>query len=412
MVKKFIYLTDYYHPAPTSIGICGDAIIKELIKDGNHVDVVCFGDKTNYKEQELSPGLRVFHVKDRIWELMSRSKKSFMVKSGSIICRMSQLLMIYFFPMTSVSVPIRYLRMVSKLCEMNSYDEIVSSYAPFEACWAAYKQKMKSPSLKWSIYILDTFTNRGASKFFSEKWNDQHGWRWEQKFFPKADRIINLRCHETHHKQSRYNIYREKMYFVDIPLFDPYKFADVEAQPHKETMRFVYTGRIDSYWYSPKKICELFERISDGKDWKLYFFGSPGDCEGYLDEMNRRTKGKIIKEGLVSRDRIKEELKAADVLVSFCHMDSDKVQSKIFDYMSTGVKILHLTDSSLRDSARGYYKHYGNALVLDDKDWKDKSDLSVICSFLNDGKRLTEDELKDLFIDNRPRTTAEILEGV
>lgn len=176
-------------------------------------------------------------------------------------------------------------------------------------------------------------------------------------------------------------------------------------------MRFVYTGRIDSHWYSPKKICELFVKLSEGKNWKLHIFGNSGDCTAYLDEMNRLTNGKIVREGLVSRDRVKEELKSADVLVSFCYMDSDKIQSKIFDYMSTGAKILHLTDFSKRDSARDYYNRYGNALILENADWEEGKDLTPIFSFLEDGKRISIDELKDLFKDNRPQTTAKILEG-
>lgn len=411
MKKHFLYLTDYYYPSPTSIGICGDAVIRKLIEDGNKVDVVCFGDKTRKDEKIILPDLRLFHVKDRIWEIMRRSNKGFVSKTGNIICRISQLLTMHFFPMSSFSVPIRYLRVVKELYKKNGYEEIVSSYAPFEACWAAYRLAMKKREIRWSIYILDTFTNRGASKFFSEKWNDSHGWRWEKQFFFRADKIINLRCHETHHKQNRYDAYRDKMFFVDIPLFDPAKFENVKVQPHEEELRFVYTGRIDSHWYSPKRICELFDKLSKGKNWKLHFFGNSGDCTAYLDEMNRLTNGKIVREGLVSRERVKEELKGADVLVSFCYMDSDKIQSKIFDYMSTGAKILHLTDFTARDSARDYYSCYNNALVLDDADWRDGKDLTQICSFLEDGKRIPIDELKNLFKDNRPQTTAEILEG-
>lgn len=410
MGKRFLYLTDYYYPLPTSIGVCGDAVIQKLLSDGNKVDVVCFGDKTNISTTALSKDLNVYCVKDRLWEIMRRSSGRAVEKAGSVICRMSQLMMIHFFPMTSISVPKRYLNVVRKLYSLTIYDEVVSTYAPFEACWAAYKLALEHKEVNWSIYILDTFTNRGKSKFFSEKWNDNHGWIWEKRFFARADKIINLRCHEKHHEQKRYDVYRKKMYFADIPLFEPEKFANIERIPHKEKLRFVYTGRIDSHWYSPEKICELFQRISGGKDWKLHFFGNPGDCNAYLDKMNQITGGKIIKEGLVSRNRVKEELKSADVLVSFCHMDSDKVQSKIFDYMSTGLKILHLTDYSARDSARDYYERYDNALILDDEAWKNGKDYSFIIAFLENGNRIPMDKLRLMFPDNRPETTAHILE--
>ena len=410
MSKHFLYLTDYYYPSPTSIGVCSDMIIRQLIKDGHEVDVVCFGDTANGEGIKIARNLRVFHVKDRLWERLQRSQASYKVKIGRLICRISQFSVMYFFPMSSVSVPIRYYHLVKKIYNRNSYDEIISSYAPFEACYAACCLKKKNPDIRWSIYILDTFTNRGASKFFSEKWNDRHGWRWEKKFFPKTDKIINLRCHEKHHQQSRYNDFRYKMYFVDIPLFDPGKFQNIETEEHDEELRFVYTGRIDSHWYSPRKMCELFWKLSEGKNWRLHFFGNPGDCRDYLAEMNRLTNGKIVMDGFVSRDRVKQEIKNADVLVSFCHMDSDMVQSKIFDYMSTGSKILHLTDLKYRDSAREYYKKYRNAVILDETEWNDRRRMNQIVKFLEDKEKIPISELQILFEDNRPQTTAWILE--
>lgn len=409
-MKRFLYLTDYYYPSPTSIGVCDDAVIKKLISDGNKVDVVCFGIGTYNTPIEIAPELRVFYVKDRMWERLQKKNQKEIKRIGRGVCRVNQLLMMHFFPMTTITVPLRYFLLCDYLYRKYEYDELVSTYAPFEACWAAYKLCEKNKKIRWSLYILDTFTNRGASKFFSEEWNDIHGWRWEKKFFAKASKIINLRCHEEHHQQERYNIFRNKMYFTDIPLFNPHKFDDVDIVNHDEELCFVYTGRIDSHWYSPVKLCELFSYISKDKDWRLHFFGNPSDCEKYLDEMNKKSNGKIIKEGLVNRDEAIKAVKNADVLVSFCYMDSDKIQSKIFDYMSTGTKILHLTDSSCRDSARDYYEKYENAFILDEKNIFDNRTLKKLVAFLENRHKISTENLMSLFVENRPESTAEILE--
>lgn len=409
-MKRFLYLTDYYYPSPTSIGVCDDAVINELISDGNQVDVVCFGARTCKTPIEIATGLRVFHVKDRMWEILQEKNQKAFKRIGGVLCRMNQLSMMHFFPMSSITVPLRYFILCDYLYKNYEYDELVSTYAPFEACWAAYKLCKKNEKIGWSLYILDTFTNRGASKFFSEEWNDKHGWRWEKIFFSKASKIINLRCHEKHHQQERYDIFRNKMYFTDIPLFNPHKFDNIDAINHDEELCFVYTGRIDSHWYSPVKLCELFSYISKGKDWRLHFFGNPSDCEKYLDEMYDRTNGKIVKEGFVSRETVIREMKSADVLVSFGHMDSDMVQSKIFDYMSTGAKILHLTNFSFRDSAREYYKKYENAFVLDEKNISDKETMKNLVFFLENGQKLSTEKLTSLFVENRPETTVKILE--
>lgn len=405
-MSKILFLTDYYYPNPTSIGVCDDAVIQQLLSDGIKVDVVCFGERTVFDPVQVIPGLRVFYVKDRLWERLNRHPYNWVRTFGRLICRLSQLSTMHWFPMQSITVPKRYLSSVRKIFGNDDYNQIVSSYAPFEATWAAYKI-CRQHSVKWSLYILDTFTNRGTSKFFSEKWNDKHGWRWEKKFYSQADQIINLKCHEQHHQQSRYNPYRNKMKFVDIPLYNPDKFNGIVKEINKEDMRFVYAGRIDSHWYPPQHMCELFLRISEGKNWRLYFFGNPSDCEKYLDSLD---KSRIVKAGFISRSEVEQELINADVLVSFCHMDSEKIQSKIFDYMSTGNKILHITSKDNRDSAKDYYSNYSNAFIIDIDELHSEKRLDDLLRFLSDGKRLSLEERNNLFPLNRPQITAEILE--
>lgn len=378
---------------------------------GNEVDVLCFGNKNCLVPIEISDGVRVFHVRDRLWELIKKeSKNKYVKRIGNILCRISQLIFMYWFPMTSWTVPKRFENLALNLQKLNQYDIVVSSYAPFEAAWAGWKVKKKFKDVKWVLYILDTFTNRGKSKFFSEKWNDKHGWRWEKNFFPTADKIITLKCHEKHHQQERYIPYKNKLFFTDIPLYDVHKYDNVEMKAKTDEKNFVYTGRIDSHWYSPIEMCELFLQLCDNKNWKLHFFGNPSDCENYLDKMNEKSNGKIIKEGFISRKRVEYELKNADVLVSFSHKDSDMVQSKIFDYMSTGNKIIHLTDSTGRDSVREYYKEYPYAYILDSKDIKKKDTLRKVVEFIElDRNPNSANSIEDLFHDNRPNTTARII---
>jgi hypothetical protein len=408
-MKKILYLTDYYYPNPTSIGVCGNAVIQKLLADGYFVDVLCFGIESSETPIKCEGNLRIYTVKDRLWERLIRKGYG---KSGRIICRLSQFLMMHWFPMTSITVPNRFSKMARNLHEKNHYTTVVSSYAPFEACWAGYKIKQKNPDIEWDIYVLDTFTNRGASRFFSREWNDQHGWYWEKKFFEEASKVILLKCHEKHHGQNRYNPYRKKFYYVDIPLYDIHKFDKTARVHHEEEKRFVYTGRIDTHWYSPVQMAELFLEASKEKDWKLYFFGNPTDCENYLDIMQKKSYGKIVKAGFVSRETVEIELKNADVLVSYCHKDSDMIQSKIFDYMSTGNKIIHLTDSRFRDSARLYYEQYPNALILN-TDSMDKNDMiKKIVEFTETDELVTCKEMETLFVDNRPEATARVIEIV
>lgn len=408
MAKNILWCTDYYYPQPTSIGVCSDAVIRMLLSLGYNVDVLCFGETNSLQPIKIENGSKVYFVKDRLWERLSRRKNRWFKKLGILLCRISQVIFMHWFPMQS-TVHLRFTKQALKLCKKIHYDIVVSTYAPFEATWAGAEIKKKYKDVQWKLYILDTFTNRGKSKYFSEVWNDKHGWKWERKFFSKADNILILKCHQKHHQQERYNPFWKKIFFIDIPLFDPHKYDRVKMQLPSSGKHFIYTGRIDSHWYSPVDICTLFMHISLGKDWTLHFFGNPSDCEEYLDEMNLKTNGRIIKEGFVSRKRVEYELKNADILISFCHMDSEMIQSKIFDYMSTGNKIIHLTNYTFRDSARAYYEHYPNVYVLDVHDIDNPEKIRQIIEFVESDKQADCENISKSFIDNTANATAEII---
>lgn len=408
-MKKVLLLTDYYYPNPTSIGVCVDSVVDVLIEKGYNVDLICFGSNNCMEPIIIKQGIRVFFVKDRLWERIWKKNGSTFHLIGSIICRTSQLFMIHWFPMTSVTVPLRYYCIAKKIYENNKYDFIVSSYAPFEATYAAYK--INKNGTPWVMYVLDTFSNRGRSKLFSRKWNETHGWRWERKFFSSASRIIVMKCHESHHQKSRYDFCRNKLFFSDIPLYNPNKYNGVKDITHDTSLRFVYTGRIDSHWYSPKEICDLFCHLSDKKNWTLHFFGRPTDCDKYLDDMSEKTAGKIVKEGFVSRERVMEEIKNADVLVSCCHSDSEMIQSKIFDYMSSGNKIIHITRKGLRDSAVDYYSDYPNAFIINIEDFDNVDIINHLVNFLESEIKIGYYELHNLFPSNRPENTASLIES-
>lgn len=416
-MKRILFITDFYYPQPTSIGISTHKITKELQLNGNDVHVLSFGaandiDAGDYEDVKLH--YVKFRLYDRLLKFYEKRIGSISGKIAYIIAmiliRMPGLFFLGLYPMNSI-INIYYIyRMAKKLHNKYSYDMVISTYSPFDGLIAGYLIKRKFKDLLLVLYVLDTLSNRGPSKWFSSKWTERKGYKWERRIYPYADAVLNMKCHEGHHNNERYNQFRERLYTVDIPLFEPKEFKDggiADLFDHENT-HFVYTGRILSHLTSPEYLCELFLKLSENQDYKLHFFSS-GDCETVLMQYQKQSNEKIIREGFVERNIAMKAVFDADILVSIGCAESMKVPSKIFDYMSAGKKIIHIKKSDL-DIALTYYEKYPLALILSEDDSYDEN-ISRIKDFLYTEKDFNDiEDLNEVFKINKPNHTADIIE--
>jgi glycosyltransferase involved in cell wall biosynthesis len=412
-MKKILFVCDFYYPNATSIGVCAHKVAKNLHENGNEVHILCFGSKKeNIMEYE---NMKVHHVKKRIEDRLynyANSHNSLLGKFAHILSvlktRIWQIIYFPFFRMMSILVPVRFYNKIKKLNQRHAYDMIVSTYNPFEGMLAGYWFKKKRPDILFVLYILDTLSNAGATKWISPKLNEKMGWRWEKCIFPYCDMIINLRCHEQHHMKQKYDPFRDKMVFADIPLFqlcanDVKKIQLFE----KNIVHFTYAGRVLSGISNPTGLLMLFEKLSLNANYKLHFFSS-GDCESIIAEYERKTGGKIIREGLVSHEKIQNILRNSDVLVSIGNSQSEKITAKIFEYISTGKPCLHVQRSE-KDTAVPYYQKYPLALIIKELDSIEEN-IKKITDFLNNSaKEINLLELKERFIENTPEFTGKLI---
>ncbi len=417
-MSKILFITDFYYPRPTSIGISTHKITKELCDNGNEVHVLCYGDK-NMIDVEMYEGVQIHYIKYRIYDrLLKFSEKNFDKIIGKVthllamlLIRIPGLLYLGLYPMNSITNINSIYKMIKKLHRNYNYDVVVSTYSPFDGLIAGYLLKKKNKNLLFVLYVLDTLSNRGKSKWFSRKWTEKMGYKWEQRIYPYADAILNMKCHENHHKKNRYKPYADKMYIVDIPLFEMKNNEDETKSLFDSTNKhFVYTGRVLSHLTDPIYLCELFLRLCKDQDYNLHFFSS-GDCEKTIIHYQKKANNKIIREGLVDRDTAIKALNDSDVLISIGCAESMKVPSKIFDYMSAKKKIIHFKKGDL-DVALEYYKKYPLALIISEEDSYEMN-IKKIHEFLSVENSFDSlENLEEIFKINKANHTASIIEQV
>ncbi len=416
---RVLFVCDYYYNNPTSIGIIVDKIVKEFKKRDIDVYVLSYApinkrdilkaDKSLYFiNAKLGDRLRKIGEQntDRIWG-------KFALVSGTSLIRLGQLVFWPWARMTSISVPLKYYNKIKEIYREKNIDMIISSHSPFDGMLGSYWFKKKNRDIRWVCYILDSLTNKGKTKFISSKTNDKKGWFWEQKFYKLADKIINIQCNEIHNKQKRYNAFRDKMYIADIPLMEESIIKESikkKVPTSQNSVSAVYAGRLLSHLSSPKYLCEVFTKLSTRNDIKLEFYSS-GDCQSLVDGYNKRTNGKIVYKGIISHEKLLEIYEKTDILVSIGSRRPDMLPSKIFEYMSTGKKIIHVTKGD-GDICVEHFNKYPQALILDEREPISESVKKVISFIKQEDKNVSVESLKTIFKINTPEYTADLMLGM
>lgn len=172
----------------------------------------------------------------------------------------------------------------------------------------------------------------------------------------------------------------------------------------------VYCGLLSRDYRPPYRLIDLVREMSKSLDIECLFF-SRGDCEDTLREAEEKTNGIIKRMGYVSQDVLEEYLVKADFLLDIGnHLSGDdySLPSKVVEYISSGKPIIHM--NGVNDSAIEYLEKYGHSVNVPDGDIKDEVVEAVVKFVLETkGKRKDFSEIIELFPQNTPQYTAEII---
>lgn len=367
-MKKILLATDSYHYAPTANGICVEELAHEFLKEGNQVHVLCF-QHGRESQEEIIENIQIHRIRmDWVNQLrflyekkLTGFRQKFVKAIMIILNRFEAIAFLHWFPIRSPLFCYRYTKKIEKLQNLYNYDIIIASYAPFEAAYALYKLDKKY-IVKKCLYTLDSFTNLKQRFFLSPEFQDKKGWEWEKKIYGVCDLILNMKCHESHYSQDRYFPYIGKMKIVDIPhmIFD--NSYCVGKQIEKQTI-ILYAGAIrkDIFPY----VMRLLTPFLRGGG-KLEIYGRT-TIDFFKGQLTPEILKNVYAHGFVDREEVLKAEKHADILLSMGNSNSDFIPSKIFEYIASGQKILHIYNYE-HDSALPYYLKYPNSCCINTKD--------------------------------------------
>ncbi|MCM2590893.1 hypothetical protein NDQ53_16445 [Rossellomorea marisflavi] len=417
-MSKILILTDFYHPKPLANGICIHEIALSLKQQGFEVHVLCYGEHQRFSEEDQ--GIFIHYVKGRFFYKLreygenniNNFKGKVAYKSAMLINKFKKVVLFPYFPLTSPLFLFRYWKKAKEIHKENNFRLILSVFNPLEALITGMLIKKRDSSVRFGVYILDSLTNGVKRKYISKSKTEEKGWKWEKKIFNYADKIFIMKSHENHHKQPRYDIYKDKMETVDIPLFK--NFTEFMPQGEKtikekdkDCIDFTYTGELTIVGRNPEYLCSTFLELTKNNNCKLHFY-TRGNAESLIRKYSDIAFGKIIRYGYVAREDAVKAIVTSDILVSIGNEGSDMIPSKIFEYMSTGNKIIHFYKNT-NDSCIFYYKKYPNALLINENN-ADEENIKLINEFMYSKKNnVSYSELKEKFLENTPEYTSKLI---
>jgi len=401
-MKKILLMTDYYYPYPSANGICINELARGLKKIGYEVHVL------SYKRQmdntlDVHEGVYVHHVKPRfffklkefILRNVKQEKQSVALKMLYMLQKIKKIMFFPWYPMTSPVFMFRYYRCALKICNEYGINKVVGQYVPFEAVTAAAMIKMKNRKIKSILYVVDTFTNNYNAKKYPIL--EELGWKWEKRLYSKVDKVFNMQFHKRHHKQERYDLYREKMDYLDIPFLNPVSIPEV-SKSNPGVKRIVYAGSLNINDRNPERLCEILHELNrEKKCVEIHFYGT------YYHELLKQSysNSTAFFHGSISRSEVRREMAKADYLLNFS--GEGMVPSKLFDYISTGRSILHLR-SHENDGAIEYLMKYGNSNIVDYQAKSLTNDIRKILA--KEAVILKYEKVVDMFEENTPHYSA------
>ena len=422
-MKKILILTGSYFPKPTANGICIHEIAKGLIDKGYQVHVISY-QKNSDAKFELFQGIHSHKVKRNLLLRMRNYGEyhgaSFsgrtVAKLALFFTRLKKILYLPIYPITAPLHVYKYYLEAKALCKKYDFDIVLSVYNPLVAILAGYKVKKElDDDIKFGLYFLDSLTNTRKKHFFSDEWYDTRAWRLEKKIFDKCDFILNLKCHERHYSQKKYDEFARKMAIVDIPLIKEVITNRAKLNDHgiKQIIinTWVYAGALNQSLRNPDFLCNIFSKSNFKHENELHFY-SRGDCENIIHNYAEQvSNNKIIRHGYVERDEVLDALLKADVLISIGNSSSEQVPSKIFEYISTGKRIIHFYKNE-RDSCITYLERYRNSLLINENEGLEFNRIKIQ-KFINTSlETITFSEIAKLYMENTPSYTIELLDNV
>jgi glycosyltransferase involved in cell wall biosynthesis len=287
---------------------------------------------------------------------------------------------------------------------------IVPLVLPFEAALAALEFTRKHPETRLIPYVFDNFVDSESLSIF--RWNKtlkrRAHLKLERRLLQKASHVLSMHSLRTHYEASFPAQLNQHITYLEHPLLiNNFKnYSDKE----KKLIKLCYTGSLIKKLREPDYLIKLLKDIKIDKKIEAHFFVMGSDA-AKIKTGRLKSRVELFNHGRVRKDEADKAMSDANVLLSLGATNFPQLSSKIFEYIGTGLPIIHIALTP-QDGVIDILKKYPIGLSLYAENAEFSSNSSQLSQFLleNAEKRVSWSEVSSIYPEALPGTTAAVFE--
>lgn len=249
------------------------------------------------------------------------------------------------------------------------YDILISSSDPKSShLLAEYLfRKKKDISKLWIQYWGDPFESdiNDKRKYIKNKIKKE-----ENRILGLADRIVYVSPFTEEEQKEKYPISASKMFFCPIPYLKEKIF------PKNVSKNKVTIGYFGDYYSKNRDICNLYNSISDDKNYNLIIYGNSDIKLNSLPNIEVKERQSIVK--------VEEKEKVCDILVCVCNKNGSQIPGKIYHYAATNKPILIILDGNRKNDMKKFFDSFNRFYICNNNRNEIKKTLGMI---MNESKK-------------------------
>lgn len=288
----------------------------------------------------------------------------------------------------------KYKKQIEYICKKHDIDAAISLSAPFYTAKGLAKADI---SAKKIVMMFDPYAKHYIYK-------NSRTEKQENAVFDAVDHVFvpHLIAGEYH---------RNNLSAFEFPcLLAEEKTAEkpdsTSLLPQGKT-NIVYCGSLYADIRSPEYLYELVKK-SENPGLHITIVG--GVYGTFSEEFNTKyadfIKEKVTLVGKVDKEKAKEYLDAADIVVNIGNTIENMLPSKVIECISTGKRVLNLCQIENCPSLP-YFEKYGNSLDLYTKKEIDTEILSRFADFVKEEKNIPQQQILQKFVSATPQYVAQ-----
>lgn len=408
---NIVVITESYYPEMSAAAACIDKYIQVLKKE-HKIDVINLLNRISFDNLE-DENIRVHFVSNFLWKIRifceERVRSNNYAKFYSLLHKLfkarSLLLSPFCYPSVMRWQIKAYYHELERLYKLQKIDAIISVSDPICCAFAALKFKKRHPEIKWIGYYTDPFTFQ-PSKYryvFNKKIRFLRNYKNEKELYDYAD----------------YNLFTEEIYKIALEKFyqSPSKTYQIKyilnELPYHEkdnnmlisdTIKLVYAGTFLKDKRNPNYCLSILSKMPEiNFDMFVHYSNCDDIISKYLSKSIRRFPS-------VDRERYCEIISSEyDILVNLGNNVTLQIPSKMFELLSTGRPIINFYQ--LKDIQYDMIEKYPLGLNIGINEPSAKEKILSFCKNVK-GKRLTFEEVKELYPDNTLEKQFAIMEKI